>query len=112
MVTFWRSGCCRRGRWAKGLQRGWGVLEEGFWGSLGFVQGAEVLWDMGPPRTWGYGGDLDWEGTLYQGFRHRDCEVTLPSLPCPTVFTGPPDPLHGNSLYQKVRVAAQVSPGL
>ncbi|XP_053767752.1 AP-4 complex accessory subunit tepsin [Desmodus rotundus] len=23
------------------------------------------------------------------------------------VFTGPPDPLHGNSLYQKVRVAAQ-----
>ncbi|KAB0395092.1 hypothetical protein E2I00_003453, partial [Balaenoptera physalus] len=27
------------------------------------------------------------------------------------VFTGPPDPLHGNSLYQKVRAAAQVSPG-
>ncbi|XP_049715318.1 AP-4 complex accessory subunit tepsin isoform X2 [Elephas maximus indicus] len=24
-----------------------------------------------------------------------------------TVFTGPPDPLHGNSLYQKVRLAAQ-----
>ena len=29
----------------------------------------------------------------------------------PAVFTGPPDPLHGNSLYQKVRAAAQVSPG-
>ncbi|KAM8785109.1 AP-4 complex accessory subunit tepsin isoform 3-T3 [Rhynchonycteris naso] len=27
--------------------------------------------------------------------------------PCPAVFTGPPDPLHGNSLYQKVRAAAQ-----
>uniref|UniRef100_A0A8C8XZ37 AP-4 complex accessory subunit Tepsin n=1 Tax=Panthera leo TaxID=9689 RepID=A0A8C8XZ37_PANLE len=26
------------------------------------------------------------------------------------VFSGPPDPLHGNSLYQKVRAAAQVSP--
>ncbi|KAG8507517.1 AP-4 complex accessory subunit Tepsin [Galemys pyrenaicus] len=26
------------------------------------------------------------------------------------VFAGPPDPLHGNSLYQKVRAAAQVSP--
>ncbi|KAG6923072.1 TEPSIN, adaptor related protein complex 4 accessory protein, partial [Chelydra serpentina] len=24
------------------------------------------------------------------------------------VFAGPPDPLHGNSLYQKVRAAAQV----
>lgn len=30
---------------------------------------------------------------------------------CPAGFTGPPDPLHGNSLYQKVRAAAQVSPG-
>ncbi|KFP22844.1 AP-4 complex accessory subunit tepsin, partial [Egretta garzetta] len=27
------------------------------------------------------------------------------------VFTGPPDPLHGNSLNQKVRAAAQVSAG-
>lgn len=36
----------------------------------------------------------------------------LSSAPtCPTVFAGPPDPLHGNSLYQKVRAAAQVSPG-
>uniref|UniRef100_A0A674JQ30 TEPSIN adaptor related protein complex 4 accessory protein n=1 Tax=Terrapene triunguis TaxID=2587831 RepID=A0A674JQ30_9SAUR len=26
------------------------------------------------------------------------------------VFAGPPDPLHGNSLYQKVRAAAQVNP--
>lgn len=34
----------------------------------------------------------------------------LPSLP--SVFSGPPDPLHGNSLYQKVRAAAQVSPAL
>lgn len=33
------------------------------------------------------------------------------SLALPTVFSGPPDPLHGNSLYQKVRAAAQVSPG-
>lgn len=34
------------------------------------------------------------------------------SLPAPpAAFTGPPDPLHGSSLYQKVRAAAQVSPG-
>lgn len=31
--------------------------------------------------------------------------------PRPAGFTGPPDPLHGNSLYQQVRAAAQVSPG-
>ena len=30
---------------------------------------------------------------------------------CRAVFAGPPDPLHGNSLYQKVRAAAQVSLG-
>lgn len=36
-----------------------------------------------------------------------------PALPilCLAVFSGPPDPLHGNSLNQKVRVAAQVSTG-
>lgn len=36
-----------------------------------------------------------------------------PALPpsCLAVFTGPPDPLHGNSLNQKVRAAAQVSAG-
>lgn len=35
----------------------------------------------------------------------------VPSDFCPAAFSGPPDPLHGNSLYQKVRAAAQVSPG-
>ena len=34
----------------------------------------------------------------------------VPSTFCPAAFSGPPDPLHGNSLYQKVRAAAQVSP--
>lgn len=32
--------------------------------------------------------------------------------PLCSVFAGPPDPLHGISLYQKVRAAAQVSPEL
>ena len=34
----------------------------------------------------------------------------VPSTFCPAAFSGPPDPLLGNSLYQKVRAAAQVSP--
>lgn len=38
---------------------------------------------------------------------------SAPACPssCLAAFTGPPDPLHGNSLNQKVRAAAQVSAG-
>ncbi|TEA30684.1 hypothetical protein DBR06_SOUSAS4110138, partial [Sousa chinensis] len=40
----------------------------------------------------------------------QEAAAQLSSAPLclrPAVFTGPPDPLHGNSLYQKVRAAAQ-----
>ncbi|XP_064439309.1 AP-4 complex accessory subunit tepsin isoform X1 [Mirounga angustirostris] len=37
---------------------------------------------------------------------HTLPQVSVGACACP-VFSGPPDPLHGNSLYQKVRAAAQ-----
>lgn len=39
----------------------------------------------------------------------QQCPLSAGSLALPAAFSGPPDPLHGNSLYQKVRAAAQVS---
>lgn len=90
---------------------------------------------MGSPQAWGCRGDFDLEvmsrgvggqprvsesspggsgeGGLARGGAAAPTWQQRPPqpVPCPAAFTGPPDPLHGTSLYQKVRAAAQVSPG-
>lgn len=67
------------------------------WGSLG----------GGRPRGGQGAGGLDGCRLCPQGGQQRPAQL----CPSPTGFAGPPDPLHGSSLYQKVRAAAQVSLG-
>lgn len=67
------------------------------WGSLG----------GGRPRGGQGAGGLDGRRLCPQGGQQRPAQL----CPSPTGFAGPPDPLHGSSLYQKVRAAAQVSLG-
>lgn len=56
------------------------------------------------------------EGLLLPGLCQEQGPTPPGSVPHPpfcvsAVFSGPPDPLHGNSLNQKVRAAAQVGAG-
>lgn len=135
---FWRSHPdllpvqARWGLWWPGLPQlgGGGAWRRRIWGPSGFVPEQRCSGKWGSPRADARKGVRAGSdairglgpGCVSRGAPDGRCGgLALPggcggalmlSLPAPpAAFTGPPDPLHGSSLYQKVRAAAQVSPG-